>query len=35
LWPAEMDHVFNVFSETATLDKMVAATIAYFKANDD
>jgi hypothetical protein len=35
LWTAEMDHVFNVFGETETLDKMVAATIAYFKANDD
>jgi hypothetical protein len=35
LWTAEMDHVFNIFTTTETLDQMVAATIAYFKANDD
>ncbi len=35
LWTAEMDHVFNVFSDTETLDEMVAATAAFFKAHDD
>ena len=35
LWTAEMDHVFNVFSTTETLDEMVAATIAFFKASAD
>lgn len=35
LWSADMDHVFNVFSETETLDKMIGATVAYFKANND
>lgn len=28
----EMDHVFNVFTSPDTLDEMVAATIAFFKA---
>ncbi len=35
LWTEEMDHTFNVFTTTDTLDKMVGATEAYFKANDD
>ncbi|WP_431299029.1 alpha/beta hydrolase family protein [Tabrizicola sp. BL-A-41-H6] len=29
----EMDHVFNVFTSPDTLDEMVAATIAFFKAH--
>lgn len=33
LWTAEMDHVFNAFTGPETLDKMVAATIAFFDAN--
>ncbi len=33
LWTRPMDHAFNVFTETATLDEMVAATIAFFQAN--
>ena len=35
LWTKEMDHVFNVFGETETLDEMVAATIAFFNKHDD
>ena len=35
MWVKEMDHVFNVFSSTETLDDMVKATLSYFKANDD
>lgn len=33
LWAAEMDHVFNVFTTTETLDKMVVATVAFFDAH--
>lgn len=33
LWAAEMDHVFNVFTTTETLDDMVAATVAFFSAH--
>jgi dienelactone hydrolase len=33
LWTAEMDHVFNVFTTTETLDDMVAATVAFFNAH--
>lgn len=29
----EMDHVFNVFTSPATLDEMIAATIAFFDAH--
>lgn len=35
LWTAEMDHVFNVFTTTETLDEMLGATIAFFAAHDD
>jgi pimeloyl-ACP methyl ester carboxylesterase len=35
LWTAEMDHVFNVFTTTETLDQMVAATAAFFDAHLD
>ena len=35
LWTEDMDHVFNVFANTDTLDKMVGATVGYFKANND
>jgi dienelactone hydrolase len=35
LWTADMDHVFNVFTTTETFDEMVAATIAFFRENDD
>jgi dienelactone hydrolase len=35
LWTAEMDHVFNVFTTTETLDAMVAATAAFFREHDD
>ncbi len=31
LWSAEMDHVFNVFAETETLDAMIDATAAFFE----
>jgi dienelactone hydrolase len=33
LWTAEMDHVFNVFTTTETLDEMVATTVAFFDAH--
>ncbi len=33
LWTSEMDHVFNVFTTTETLDEMVAATVAFFDAH--
>lgn len=33
LWAAEMDHVFNVFTTTETLDEMVVATVAFFDAH--
>ena len=32
-WMRPMDHAFNVFTETAMLDEMVAATITFFQAN--
>ena len=35
LWTAEMDHVFNVFAEADTLDRMIAATIGFFDENAD
>lgn len=35
LWPAEMDHVFNVFAETETLASLIAATVAFFEENGD
>lgn len=35
MWTAEMDHVFNVFTEIGTLDKMIGATVAFFRAHDD
>ncbi len=35
LWSAEMDHVFNVFGETETLDAMIGATVAFFETNAD
>lgn len=33
LWTAEMDHVFNVFAETETLDSLIDATVEFFDAN--
>lgn len=33
LWTAEMDHVFNVFAERATLDELLAQTVAFIEAN--
>ena len=33
LWTADMDHVFNAFTTTETLDAMVAATVAFFNAH--
>jgi uncharacterized protein len=33
LWTVEMDHVFNVFSTTDTLDEMVAVTVAFFNTH--
>lgn len=35
LWTAEMGHVFNVFSDTDTLDTMVADTLSFFEEHDD
>tara|TARA_B110000305_G_scaffold213797_1_gene250005 strand:+ start:215 stop:1096 length:882 start_codon:yes stop_codon:yes gene_type:complete len=35
LWTAEMDHVFNVFASTETLDEMIGATVEFFKKNSD
>lgn len=35
LWLRDMDHVFNVFTETAMLDAMVAATADFFDAHAD
>ncbi len=33
LWTAEMDHVFNAFTEPQTLDEMVGQTIGFLDAN--
>lgn len=33
LWMQDMDHVFNVFGGPATLDAMVAETIAFFESH--
>ena len=33
LWSAEMDHVFNIFAETETLDLMIADTVAFLDKN--
>jgi hypothetical protein len=30
-----MDHVFNVFASTETLDEMIGATVEFFKKNSD
>jgi dienelactone hydrolase len=35
LWVREMDHAFNAMTETATLDEMISATIAFFDAHAD
>ncbi len=35
LWSAEMDHVFNVFSDTDTLDAMLERTLSFFAEHDD
>lgn len=35
LWKADMDHVFNTFATDETLEQMIEATIAFFKAHDD
>lgn len=35
LWTAEMDHAFNTFVDDATLEEMIATTIAFFDANAD
>lgn len=35
LWVREMDHAFNAMTETATLDEMILATIAFFDAHAD
>lgn len=35
MWTAEMDHVFNAFATTDTLDQMIDATAAFFAAHDD
>lgn len=35
LWTAEMDHVFNAFTTTETLDQMVGETVAFFNAHRD
>lgn len=32
-WPAEMDHVFNIFTEDATLEAMISETIAFFEGS--
>jgi len=33
LWEAEMDHVFNTFGTSETLDEMLSETISFIKAN--
>ena len=33
LWTKDMDHVFNVFTSTETLDAMIGATIGFFEKN--
>jgi dienelactone hydrolase len=35
LWSNDMDHAFNVFTETETLDSLIGATVEFFKANGD
>ena len=35
LWTAEMDHSFNVFTTTDTLDQMIEATIGFFDEHAD
>ena len=35
LWTAEMGHVFNVFSDTDTLDAMISDTLSFFEEHDD
>ena len=30
LWAADMDHVFNIFGESTTLDALIGETIAFF-----
>lgn len=35
IWAAQMDHVFNVFTEVNTLDNMIEATVAFFRAHPD
>lgn len=33
LWTVEMDHVFNVFAETETLESLIDATVEFFRTN--
>jgi dipeptidyl aminopeptidase/acylaminoacyl peptidase len=35
LWVRDMDHAFNALTDAATLDEMIAATIAFFDAAKD
>ena len=35
MWMAEMDHVFNVFQTTETLDALLQVTVAFFRMHDD
>jgi len=35
LWKAEMDHVFNVFTTSETLDTLIEQTVSFFNANAD
>jgi dienelactone hydrolase len=35
LWTAEMDHTFNVFTETEMLDSLIGATVGFFETNED
>ena len=35
LWSAEMDHVFNVFETSETLDAMLAENVAFIQQHDD
>lgn len=34
LWTADMDHVFNIFTEAVTLEALVEATVQFFDAAD-
>lgn len=35
LWTVEMDHAFNVFAETETLDSLIDATVEFFRTNEE